>query len=741
MPKCTMPDKSLHPIANHSPDPERGAASTVITLLRMLEDACHDASAESESLRRENSDLREQLNRFMEGATTAVSGAHPSACSIETGVDLIMLSQDRVASHSGQVQRSHGRGSDRGSDSLKSWQEQTPLSMALEEAPLAEDEFQSAPTSASFEGDALRDNFMRSAPQPKSPKSVAHWQSEHQMQPCWDEQLVRDNSFSDLAVPSSFQVSADMLDATTVEEYEGFGHKFISYPGSPRRNVWDLIGFVFILYDMIVIPLQPFAPPTTWFGVAMERIVLLFWTINVFASLQVGYVEKGITVMSPLKIMKNYLSTWFWLDIVVLVPDWYFTIDGLTHDGGSNTPGNALKLLRMARLSKCLRLLRAAKLRTLMRSIKDQISSEYAGICLQVCKMVFVLLLVNHYIASFWFAIGNMESFDTSWVAFYNYDKEDWFSKYCVSLHWSLTQFTPASKVEVQPKNLVERCFAILVVIFALVGFSYILGSISGALSQLRAMGEDAEKQFWQVRRYFRQNSVSGHLSTRIQRYLEHAYAKNQSRTDLNNIRIFALLSENLRNELRLEVALPQLKAHPLFVKLSHCFMPTLRRISAICISYRSLAQGDVLFFPGENATHMYFMVSGLLEYMLSKAGETVPSEWVEGKEDWIAEPVLWLRSWYHRGTPAARVESEILLIHPNSFSETVAMNPAAFEVVSLYARRFVDWLTNKPFNSWSDIYQGEDLFEYFAGFCNLDPDEIEINMPRHVDRHFSVRK
>ena len=68
----------------------------------------------------------------------------------------------------------------------------------------------------------------------------------------------------------------------------------------------------------------------------------------------------------------------------------------------------------------------------------------------------------------------------------------------------------------------------------------------------------------------------------------------------------------------------------------------------------------------------MYFMVSGLLQYTLSRAGEAATSEWIEGMEDWVAEPVLSVRSWYHRGTPMARVENKVLLINPASFSETV---------------------------------------------------------------------
>ena len=108
----------------------------------------------------------------------------------------------------------------------------------------------------------------------------------------------------------------------------------------------------------------------------------------------------------------------------------------------------------------------------------------------------------------------------------------------------------------------------------------------------------------------------------------------------------------------------------------------------------------------------MYFVVTGLLQYTrASSAGEVRDTEWVEGREDWIAEAVLWLDSWYHRGTLMASMESEVLLVHPKKFSETVCLNPAAFDVVVSFAHRFVDRLSRMDESDWDDIYQGEELF------------------------------
>merc|ERR1719215_865150 len=138
--------------------------------------------------------------------------------------------------------------------------------------------------------------------------------------------------------------------------------------------------------------------------------------------------------------------------------------------------------------------------------------------------MIVVLLIINHFSACMWFYFGThvpLQEGELTWLDASGFDGVWGFAQYLVAFHWSLTQFTPAS-MSVQPANEVERAYAIVVVVFALVGFSYLVGSITGSLARLRALGEEGAKEFWKLRRFLKRNSVSTELSLRIQRYLEY---------------------------------------------------------------------------------------------------------------------------------------------------------------------------------------------------------------------------
>ncbi|CAE8602763.1 unnamed protein product, partial [Polarella glacialis] len=262
---------------------------------------------------------------------------------------------------------------------------------------------------------------------------------------------------------------------------------FIAYPGSKYRVFWDLIGGILILYDLILIPMKVFEMPETTFLITMDWITLIFWTGNVGATLTSGFVKQGVTIMSPSRILFNYLKTWCIVDCVVLGPDWAFTILA----SGSGT--ESVKMLRMLRLARTVRLLRLFKLKWILDSINDYLDSEFMSIITNIVKMVLFLLAINHFIACMWFLITSDSGDGLNWIKKYGYEDVDWSMQYLTAFHWSITQFTPAG-MEVNPTNGTERIFTLCVVVFALVGFSYVVGSITGSLTQLRGLSEQATK-------------------------------------------------------------------------------------------------------------------------------------------------------------------------------------------------------------------------------------------------------
>jgi len=516
------------------------------------------------------------------------------------------------------------------------------------------------------------------------------------------------NDFSDLSfVKKRLSEEKKVLPVgdARAESYDGCLKRIMSYPGSPVRFVWDTFGAFLIGYDLITIPLKVFNPEEVLLTIIFEWTSLVYWTINMPLSLTVGFVKDGTTVMHPGRVFLHYLRTWFLVDFLVVVPEWLTKIADVS---GEDMDAGTVKLLRILRFVRTLRLLRFMKLQVLLARVNDLLDSEYAGIAFNIIKMILALLLINHFIACAFFFTADVQHDDAdalTWVRAHHFELDSWQYKYFTAFHWSITQFTPAS-MHVQPQNMLERIFALVVVVGALVGFSYLVGSITGSLTQLRAMQEDSSRQFWTLRRFLRQQQISMALSLRVTQYVEHAWSQQKRRVGKSSVKIFSLLSDQLDKELQCESSVPHVVCHPLFEYLKESSSVTMQRLATNAMSRKSFARGDSLFYPGEKATHMIFVVFGRLMYTQSDTHK----EWVDKGEDWISEPVLWTDHWAHIGLLTATVECELLLVSPDEFASLVKLSPPVWNIVCRYGRNFVRWLNEDESGAkLSDVIQGED--------------------------------
>jgi len=511
--------------------------------------------------------------------------------------------------------------------------------------------------------------------------------------------------------------------------YQGTVSRFIARPGDRKRLIWDLWGLFFIGYDCMAIPLNVFDPPETEFSVVANWLTLLYWTLNICATLTTGFVQEGVEVLSPKEILKNYLKTWFIIDVLTLGPDWALEIvawsspGDLAEDGGA---GNGMKLLRVFRVVRVARLLRLLKVKWLLETIGDSIPmSDYTTIVARVAQMMAILLYLNHVIACVFFATTTIGNYEKTWTAEYMMPNADWRDSYMVALHWSLTQFTPAA-MDVQPQNPLERGYAISVVIFALVGFSYVVGDISSCLTQLRNMSETSSKEFRKLRNFMRMHKVPRQLALRVTKFAEHAYSKQREAMPISKVTLLNLISEQLLGELTFEMNKPHLIIHPLFENMECNATLVLQRLCTKALMTKQLAHNDFLFVTGEQAEAMYFLSSGMLLYKKSVVEEH--EDYVQANFDWVTEPALWLTNWEHLGTAEAHGESVLISIATERFKSIVAQaNPVVIRVVQIYARRFLVWINDLPLNELSDVFQKELVEEKIRSFV---PEGIFMRSP-----------
>jgi len=222
---------------------------------------------------------------------------------------------------------------------------------------------------------------------------------------------------------------------------------------------------------------------------------------------------------------------------------------------------------------------------------------------------------------------------------------------------------------------------------------------VTSSMIQLQNMHDNTSKQFWLLRRYFRERSVPKTLAARIQRYLEYTIQQAQQHIQETNVKILSLLSNQLHDELQYAISVPHLGCHPFFAHISKVSDVVMYRLSSAAISRRSLACDDSLFFQGEVASSMFFVVAGELTYIK----ESLPDIVAVRQEDWICEPALWT-TWNHLGDLHASTECDLIVLASKTFGEVMRSNPLIWQLASTYAKAFVRKLNGTPRDDMVDV-------------------------------------
>jgi hypothetical protein len=503
----------------------------------------------------------------------------------------------------------------------------------------------------------------------------------------WDEEnpelcLEEKKVDAKLARQASFQSDIG-------EDVKCDAQRCIASPSGWPRMIWMIGGMPVLGYDLITIPMEVFPMPAYLIDDIMSWITRLYWSCDLVASFFVGYyTDDGRLVKEPRLIAKRYLKSSFALDLLIVGSDWFLVgIEGVGSNEASDAVGGVRlgKLFRFLRILRVLRLVRLRKLRNIFRAIQERVDSEYFAVVVNILKNLLCIIAASHAVACLWFWVGTrkVEGY-ASWVSFYHLESTDWDYMYWTSLHWVITQFTPGS-MHVQPQNVPERIFSVVMLLCALMVFSIFVSSLTNAMAQLQSLGSKSASQFWVLQRFFRQNSISRDLTLRVNRYVNLVLMPQQGRVQYKDVGVLDSLPSALQVELQTELNMPYLVVHPFFEQFGRRSLDVMRRLCCTAVKPASLSRGDVLFCVGQKASCMYFLVEGRLAYAPKK------SESAEAitKGQWFCEAVLWC-PWVHRGKMQAQTECELITLDAAKFRAVVMDYHVDLRFLQLYAGAFV---------------------------------------------------
>jgi len=217
----------------------------------------------------------------------------------------------------------------------------------------------------------------------------------------------------------------------------------------------------------------------------------------------------------------------------------------------------------VTRVTRTLRLVRFLKLNKAFATILTAVSSEYVLAGLNLVRLLTILTIFAHYIACGWYGLSMLS--ETTWSS----DKEAGMFEsmtyaYFTSLHWSITQFTPAS-MEIVPRNVYERVYNVIVILIAMVTFSSFVSSITNTMTHIRNINAQKGKEEASIRKFFNQYNISSELASRVWFVLQRNRMLMDCRLKVSDVPALQCLPVTLLDDIRAEAYSPQVALHPIF--------------------------------------------------------------------------------------------------------------------------------------------------------------------------------
>ncbi|CAE8699476.1 unnamed protein product [Polarella glacialis] len=501
-------------------------------------------------------------------------------------------------------------------------------------------------------------------------------------------------------------------------------NSFAMNPGSNKRVAFEVFGLLLIFYDLVWLPAQVFG----YTSVPLTRAILwlssTFWACDLLVSFFVGFTiqDQGLIEMRVSKIARHYAMTWLPMDLLLVLLDWTLNALLLLSDDGIADFGSGAFLEKVQYL-RLLRLLRLLKATNIISDLSDRIQSETMRILVRVLKLLVFIMLINHLIACSWYAVGinDLEREDT-WVKANDLKGKGTVYAYTTALHWSITQFTPAS-MEVVPMNELERSFTIVVIVSAMVIFSSFISTITNAMTQLRNLNSERNAELVKLRRFFSDHKVSASLVARISSCIHQSNKLTGSRVHSEDVSILELLPVSLKCDLAEEVFAPTLCAHPFILTWGEYYPRESKRLFLAARS-SSLGAKDELFNTGQVAESMFFLSSGAIVYIRD---DKRPARVSPGQ--WLAEPAFWIK-WKHVGHASSTGKNcELVSLHCETAIRILSQDASAISGARRYAKTFSAYF-DKQFDRLSDVWADIEVLQAMVSKAFI---KHEKELLRHV--------
>jgi len=322
------------------------------------------------------------------------------------------------------------------------------------------------------------------------------------------------------------------------------------------KGIWDLIMFICIIFQAIVIPFKLCfdVESTPALFTYFDSTIDVFFILDIFLCFNTGFYQNGFLNLNRCQIVIQYLKTWFTIDLLASFPYTYILdTDSTTSNRGSiaaKTP-QLLRLLKIFRFLRFLKLLRVLKIQKITAKYEDFIFNDRVNMFFSFFKLINIIFFFAHCLACLFYGVSQTTLYSTpdSWIKVAGIEDESTLTKYIDSLYWAFTTMITVGYGDISPRNTIERLFTMFAMIVSAGVYAFTINSIGKMVSEFNMLAAQFRENMFFVNQFMVQNKLPKHMRIKVRRYLEYQWEQKKL-LKIEQDDVLSLLNQDLNDKI-----------------------------------------------------------------------------------------------------------------------------------------------------------------------------------------------
>lgn len=412
-------------------------------------------------------------------------------------------------------------------------------------------------------------------------------------------------------------------------------------PNDPKKIIWDLIVFVFVVLGVLLAPLAlALRLPTLGWLLILDILINIVFVLDIFVQFRTGFYDRRELVADRSRIAKRYIKNGFAFDLIAALPL-------------SLIPGTAFTMAN--RFARVVRLMRMLKIFVIFRQLNRFSRTKMSSNVIRLSIMAFWLFITAHLITVGLLLVGGLPVEGPPAM------------RYLEAFYWTITTLATVGYGDITPdrSSPIQLIYTIFAQIVGVGMYGFVIGNIASVISRMDMAKSLFMERIEKVNTFMAYREVPDELQHRV---IDYFYYLWDTRRGYDEATLVMELPRSIRVQLAQEIHRDVIRKVPLFREATPAFI----RDIVIHLESAAFTPGDFIVHRGEPGDEMFFVQRGTVE-VLDSDEKTVRAVLTEG--DYFGEIAL-IESVHRTATIRARDYCDLYSLHKNEFEMVLHKYP-----------------------------------------------------------------